>query len=336
MITQSIDELKDEVGAKAACEYLGFPRASYYQNTHNYERKRNLSLPKVQPRALSERERGAIIEVCDSERFCDLPPAEIYATLLDEGTYLGSISTIYRVLHSENQVKERRNQASHPSRKRPELMATKPNSAWSWDITKVHGPKKWAYFYLYVLLDIYSRYVVGWTLADRECSEIAQELITNAILKEEIDPTSLTLHADNGASMASKGVALLLADLGVTKSHSRPHVPNDNPYSEAQFKTLKYRPGFPANFSDLTEARSYFSDLFSWYNHEHRHSAIALMAPADVHYGYSEEIIQRRKMVLDLAYLSHPERFVNKAPTPPVLPEVVWINQPAEELTAIQ
>lgn len=327
-----VNELKDDVGIKAACEHLGVARASYYAKTKNYQRKTKTTSPNVQPRALSAAERNDILQMCNSERFCDQAPASIYATLLDEGIYLGSISSFYRVLREQGQVHERRNQASHPPRKKPELIALQPNTCWSWDITKVYGPKKWVYYYLYVILDIYSRYVVGWRLANRETSEIAQELITNAIVDQNIDPTQLTIHADNGPSMASKGVALLLCDLGVTKSHSRPHVSNDNPYSESQFKTIKYRPQFPKNFDSIEEARSFFSDLFTWYNYEHKHSGIALMTPADVHFGYAEQIITQRRAVLDMAYLAHPERFVNKAPVPPNLPEAVYINKPEEEL----
>ncbi len=284
--------------------------------------------PCPQPRALSAAERQAILDVLHSERFQDQSPAAVYATLLDEGIYLGSIRTFYRILHQTGEVRERRAQATHPARVKPELMADAPRQVWSWDITKLKGPEKWTYYYLYVLIDIYSRYVVGWLLASQESSELAKQLIADSVQREGVEPGSLTIHADNGSSMASKPVAFLLADLGITKSHSRPHTSNDNPYSEAQFKTMKYRPEFPDRFESIEQARAFCRDFFRWYNDEHRHSGIGLLTPAAVHHGMVDEITERRAEVLAAAYASHPERFVRGRPRPLAVSQNVWINQP--------
>jgi putative transposase len=258
----------------------------------------------------------------------DEAPASVYARLLDEGRYLASVSTMYRVLRAEGEVRERRRQASHPPAVKPELVAFAPNSVWSWDITKLLGPAKWTWFYLYVVIDIYSRYVPGWMLASREGALLAERLLADTIQKQQVAADALTIHADRGTSMASKPVALLLADLGVTKSHSRPRCSNDNPYSEAQFKTLKYRPDFPARFGSIEDARAFCSRFFSWYNEAHRHSGIGFHTPADVHYGRAAPIRARRAEVLDEAYRAHPERFVRKPPVPPALPGAAWINRP--------
>ena len=261
----------------------------------------------------------------------DEAPATIYAKLLDQGVYLGSVATMYRLLRRHDEVHERRRQAVHPAAKKPELLATRPNQVWSWDITRLLGPEKWTYYYLYVIIDIYSRYVVGWLLARAERALLAERLLADTIRKQQVEPHTLVIHADRGSSMASKPVAFLLADLGVTKSHSRPHVSNDNPYSESQFKTLKYRPDFPERFGSLEDARSFCQRFFAWYNHEHRHSGIAYHTPANLHYGLAGGLQRRRAATLDQAYLAHHERFVRKPPRPLALPAAAWINPPQED-----
>jgi putative transposase len=258
----------------------------------------------------------------------DLAPAEVYATLLDEGRYLCSLRTMYRILAAAHEVRERRNQLRHVA-PTPELLATRPNEVWSWDITKLLGPAKWTYYYLYVILDIFSRYVVGWMVAHRESALLAERLIAATCAKQQIRPDQLTIHADRGSSMTSKPVALLLADLGITRTHSRPHVSNDNPFSEAQFKTLKYRPEFPDRFGSVEHARACCHPFFTWYNTAHRHGGIGLLTPAMVHYGHAESVCAQRAAVLAAAYVAHPERFVRQLPTPPALPTAVWINPPA-------
>jgi putative transposase len=280
------------------------------------------------PRALSVAEQQAVRDVLHSDRFQDAAPAAVYATLLDEGTYLASERTMYRLLAADGETRSRRDQLVHPAYAKPELLATAPNQVWSWDITKLLGPAKWTYFYLYVILDIYSRYVVGWMVAHREQAELAERLIAETLAKQDISADQLTLHADRGSSMTSKPVAFLLADLGVTKTHSRPHVSNDNPYSEAQFKTLKYRPGFPDRFASMEEARAFCQDFFRWYNAEHRHSGIGLLPPQVVHDGQAQDAYDARSQVLATAYAAHPERFVRQAPRPPQLPTAAWINPP--------
>jgi putative transposase len=284
--------------------------------------------PGVHPRALSVAEQQTVLDVLHSPRFQDAAPAAVYATLLDEGTYLASERTMYRLLAAEGETRPRRDQLVHPTYQKPELLATAPNQLWSWDITKLLGPAKWTYFYLYVILDVYSRYVVGWMVAHREQADLAERLIAETIAKQAVPTGQLTLHADRGSSMTSKPVAFLLADLGVTKTHSRPHVSNDNPYSEAQFKTLKYRPGFPACFASSEEARAFCQDFFRWYNAEHRHSGIGLLPPEVVHYGQAQDAYDARSQVLATAYAAHPERFVRAAPRPPQLPTAAWINPP--------
>lgn len=283
---------------------------------------------KRSPRALSEQERAQVIATLDQDRFCNLAPAEVYASLLDEGTYLCSERTMYRILDEHSQLRERRNQLRHPSYAAPELMATKPNQLWSWDITKLKTFVKSQYFHLYVILDVFSRYVVGWMVAEHESGELAKALIDQTCARQGITPGELTFHADNGAAMVSQPVAFLLASLGITKSHSRPHVSDDNPFSEAQFKTLKYRPDFPERFASLEHARAFLRDFFDWYNTQHHHSALALLTPHDVHHGLVAERLAQRARVLDAAYAAHPERFVRRAPAPAAPPDTVWINPP--------
>ena len=271
-------------------------------------------------------------ELLNSERFADQAPAAVYATLLDEEVYVGSVSTMYRILRDKGEVKERR-QRSKSQYAKPELLATGPNQLWSWDITKLLGPEKWTYFYLYVIMDVFSRYVVGWMIAPRETAALAEELIAQTCRNQNIEPGELTIHADRGSAMTSKTVAFLLADMGVTKTHSRPHVSNDNPYSEAQFKTLKYRPDFPDRFGSIQDARAFCQTFFAWYNQGHRHSGIAMMTPENVHYGRTDQIIAVRQRTLDNAYSSHPERFVRKQPMHVALPTAAWINPPAQSHT---
>jgi putative transposase len=287
-----------------------------------------------QPRALTQQEQQTVLDVLHSDRFADLAPAQIWANLLEESTYFCSVRTMYRILKVHGEVRERRNQLRHPAYTKPELLATRPNEVWSWDITKLKGPVKWTYFYLYVMLDIFSRYVVGWMIADCEASSLAKRLIEESCEKQNIEPGQLTIHADRGPSMKSKPVALLLADLGATKTHSRPHVSNDNPFSEAQFKTLKYRPDFPERFGCIEDSKAFCRDFFAWYNNEHYHSGLNLLTPAMVHYGRAAEIIHCRQQVLDLAYVQHPERFVNKRPVILGPPKEVWINPPVDRAVA--
>lgn len=329
-----VSELAPLVGTRAACAAVGRARATHYRHHRVGPPAPPPAGPArpvggVQPRALSDTERAEVRELLNSERFVDAAPATVYATLLDEGRYLCSESTMYRILRSHGEVGvERRRQASHPPRAKPELVAAAPNQCWSWDITKLAGPVKWTSYHLYVVIDIYSRYVPGWLVAERESAALAERLLAETISKQHIDRDRLTLHADRGTSMASKPVALLLADLGVTKSHSRPRCSNDNPYSEAAFKTLKYRPEFPDRFGSLADARAFCQRFFDWYNHQHRHSGIGLHIPADVHYGRASAVRAARAQTLTSAYVAHPERFVRKPPEPPALPGTVWINKP--------
>ena len=284
-------------------------------------------------RALCESERERVVDVLASPRFVDRSPAEVVATLLDEGEYLCSERTMYRVLAESQPVRERRNQLEHPSYTKPELVATRPNEVWSWDITKLLGPKKWTYFYLYVLLDIFSRYVVGWMVADRENSALASRLIKETCYKQGVEPKVLTLHSDRGAPMTSKCTAQLLADLGVTRSLSRPQVCDDNPFSEAQFKTLKYHPGFPSRFPGIELATAFCRSFFPWYNTEHRHGGISMLTPDDVHHGRAPAVLAQRQHTLEAAWAAHPERFVRGIPKPSPLPEEVWINPPITSTT---
>ena len=309
-----------------ACRALGVTRATFCRHRRPSERP---ATPRRKPvRSLSVSEHKQVLDLLHQERFRDKAPAEVYAKLLDEGKYHCSIWTMYRILEAANEVRERRNQVRHPVYTKPELLATGPNQVWSWDITKLKGPAKWQHYHLYVILDIFSRYVVGWLIADRESVTLAQRLIAETLRKEGITRDQLAIHADRGASMHSKAVAQLLADLGVTKSHSRPHTSNDNPYSEAQFKTLKYRPDFPECFGSLEDARAFCRGFFRWYNHEHYHSGIALLTPETVHLGRADAVVQRRSAVLEAAYEANPPRFVRKKPTHPKLPTAAWINPP--------
>jgi len=313
-------------GVLATCAALALARASYYR-----WRRPKAASPRPRPtppRALSDGERQTVLDELHSERFADQAPREVYATLLDEGKYLCSVSTMYRLLDAAGELRERRDQLRHPSYQKPELLAMAPNRVWSWDITKLLGPAKWTYFYLYVILDIFSRYVVGWMVAHGESAELAQDLIAESCAKQGIQPGTLTLHADRGSSMKSKTLALMLADLGVTKTHSRPHVSDDNPFSEAQFKTLKYRPEFPDRFGCIEDARGFCRRFFGWYNSEHHHSALGLLTPETVHYRRSVEVLAARQQVLTAAWQANPERFVRRAPTPATPPEAVWINPP--------
>jgi putative transposase len=291
---------------------------------------------RASPRALSDEERQRVLDVLHEPRFCDLAPAEVYATLLDEQRYLCSLRTMYRILDANREVRERRDQLRHPAYAAPELLATAPNQLWSWDITKLLGPTTWSYFYLYVILDVFSRYVVGWMVAPNESAELAKRLIGETCRRQGIEPGQLTLHADRGSSMKSKPVAFLLADLGVTKTHSRPHVSDDNPFSEAQFKTLKYRPDFPERFGSLEHARAHCQDFFPWYNTEHHHSGIGLQTPQDVHSGKAHLRYSERQNTLQNAFEAHPERFPNGPPKPPRLPTKVWINPPRPSETPTQ
>jgi len=327
----AVDQLAPTTGTAAACRVLSVPRASYYRRQRADDRDVRHGPRRQSPRALTDQERREVLSELHSERFVDKSPAEVHACLLDEGVYPCSVRTMYRILSQENEVRQRRNQLRHPRYQKPELLATAPNQVWSWDITKLLGPAKWTYFYLYVILDIYSRYVVGWMVASRENAELAQRLIREAVEKQQVLPDQLIIHSDRGPSMKSHGVAQLLATLGVTKSHSRPHVSNDNPFSESQFKTLKYRPDFPDRFVSQDHALEFCREFFPWYNEEHYHCGIAMLTPAMVHYEKSDEVLALRQQVLDAAYAAHPERFVNKAPTAPVLPGGVWINPPLIE-----
>jgi len=332
MTDAAIDQLVPVVGVRAACEAVGAPQASWYRrHRQSPAPARPAPIPhrdRPQPRALSEQEQKEILEILHSDRFVDVSPTEVWAVLLDEGRYLGSTSTFYRLLRCASGTRERRKQATHPAKVKPELVATGPNQVWSWDITKVRGPTKGSWFYLYVIMDIYSRYVVGWMVASRESGPLAEVLIRQTLAKQGIRRDQLTIHADRGSSMTSKPVTCLLADLGITQSHSRPHVSDDNPFSESQFKTLKYRPDFPARFASIEAARLHCVAFFRWYNEDHRHTGIALHTAADVHYGLADIVRDKRAGVLDAAYAAHPERFVRKPPAPPKLPADAWINRP--------
>ena len=330
-----VNALAPDVGMVRACSVLRLHRSGVYRED---ARRRCLVAPApirlprpAPPLALSESERQALRDVLCGERFADCAPPTIYATLLDEGTYLASVRTMYRLLAVDGPARERRNQLTHPVYAKPELLATGANQVWSWDITKIKGPVKWTYYHLYVILDIFSRYVVGWMIAPRESAELAEQLIAQTVAKQNIAPGELTLHADRGTSMRSRTVAELLLDLEVTKSHSRPYVSDDNPFSEAQFKTLKYRPDFPARFGCIEDARAHCQEFFPWYNDDHRHSGIGYMTPAAVHYGQAQGLFQRRAETLDAAFMVNPKRFKGNCPQPPKLPVAAWINPPKME-----
>jgi putative transposase len=334
MIEQTVEDLTTIIGTRPACRALGAAPATIY-------RRRRPPLPRParprapSPRALSAAEREVVLAELHSERFVDCAPAQVWATLLDEGRYLASERTMYRLLATQHGgVRERRAQLEHPPYAAPELLAERPNEVWSWDISKLKGPAKWTHFYLYVILDVYSRYAVAWTVQHRENAQLAKALIAQACEQQQIARDQLTVHADRGPAMTSKPVAFLLADLGVLKSHNRPYTSTDNPYSEAQFKTLKYRPAFPARFDSIEHARAFCRDFFAWYHHDHRHSAIGLMTPATVHHGRAEALHADRARVLDAAYTATPERFVRHPPRPPALPTAAWINKPNDKQAA--
>jgi len=330
-------ELAHEVGVSRTTEALGVARAGLYRARTP---RVVIAAPRPRPsppRTLGPGERGTVLELLNSERFVDQAPKAVYAELLDDdGTYLCSWRTMYRILAAAQEVRERRNQLRHPAYAKPELLATGPNQVWSWDITKLRGPVKWTYYYLYVLLDIFSRYAVGWMVAEQENATLAEQLIEQTCEKQMINPGQLTIHADRGAPMTAKTVAELMVDLGVQKSHSRPHVSDDNPYSEAQFKTVKNHPTFPDRFGAIQDARTFSRQLFAWYNTEHRHEGLGLLTPEAVHYGRAPEIIERRRAVLAAAYAQHPERFVRRAPEPLTPPAEVWINPPPKTAGATQ
>src|SRR5271169_239665 len=326
---KTIEELVPQGSMAAACRSVGVPRATLYRRRQPKPSAiTNMPRPRP-PRTLSE-ERGHVIDVLHSDLFADKAPAEVYATLLDQGRYLCSIRTMYRVLDSRKEVRERRDQLRHPTYHKPQLVATAPNQVWSWDITKLLGPAKWTYFHLYVILDIFSRYVVGWMLAGRESEHLAERLIRETVVKQGIVRDQLTIHSDRGPSMRSQTVAQLMATLGITKSHSRPHVSDDNPFSESQFKTLKYRPEFPGRFASIEDGKDFCAKFFHWQNHEHHHWGLGLLTPATVHHGQADAAIAARQAVLTAAYAAHPERFVCRPPRPLALPSEVWINPPAD------
>jgi len=327
---RAVTELAPHIGMRGACRIFALNHGQAYRDRLRH-RVTLPCRPRVRPQpplALSVAEQDLLLGVLNSERFADVAPASVYATLLDEGQYCGSIRTMYRLLAARGQGGERRRQRIHPTYVKPELLAVRPNQVWSWDITKLKGPAKWTCFHLYVILDIYSRYVVGWMLALREAAELAEQLIADTVAKQNIVAGTLTLHADRGTSMRSKPVAALLVDLDIRKTHSRPHVSDDNPYSEAQFKTLKYHPDFPDRFGSPEDARAYCQQFFPWYNDEHRHSGIGLMTPAAVHYGTAAALTAKRAVTLDAAFAANPNRFKGRVPQPPQLPTAVWINPP--------
>jgi putative transposase len=327
----TVTELAQKITTKRACKVLGYPRSSYYRlpqkKTVGSQKRTRLK----SPRALPTSERDMVRDTLNSERFTDCSPRQMYGVLLDEGEYLCSVSTMYRILQANDEVRERRNQKRHPAYKKPELVATAPNQVWSWDITKLRGPVTHTYYYLYTILDIFSRYVVGYMVADQERDYLARQLVADSCRKQGVEPDQLILHADRGSSMTSKTLALLLNDLGVGKSHSRPYTPNDNPFSEAQFKTMKYRPDYPDRFDSQDNAQTWVRPFYNWYNNEHRHTNLGLMTPAAVHYGLAAELTSQRQIVLQSVYEKHPERFVNGPPTPPKVPTAVWINPPQDK-----
>ena len=318
----------------AVCDALGLSRATFHRHrvagSEDIGARQQAKAPRSRPaRALGDSERQAVLDLLHAPRFVDLAPAEVYASLLDQGLYYCSIRTMYRILKGNGEITERRRQLRHPIYTKPELLAEGPNQVWSWDITKLMGPAKWTYFYLYVIIDIFSRRIVGWSVADTESAALFKPLFQDAIAKHDVSAGQLTLHADRGASMKAKATALLLADLGVTKSHSRPHTSNDNPFSESHFKTLKYQPEFPKRFGSIQDAKLFCRFFFDWYNQDHHHAGIGLMTPDQVHYGQADDIYDARQQTLDNAFSVNPSRFVNKPPTPPAKPTAAWINSPA-------
>jgi putative transposase len=327
IIDECFAAIEPLLGTRSACAAVGRPRATHYRRRR--PKQAATQRPRRRPaNALTAEEIDAVLAELRSERFVDLSPAQVFHVLLDEGVYLASESTMYRLLRREGEVGERRRQATHPPRVRPELVARRPNAVWSWDITKLKGPTKGDWYDLYVVLDIFSRYVVAWCVAPAESGELAKELIADALVRHGVEPGTLTIHADRGSSMTSNPVVELLSFLGIGRTHSRPHVSNDNPYSEAAFKTLKYCPAFPERFGSIEDARAFCSAFFDYYCHEHRHSGIGYHTPASVHYGTAEEVRAKRAETLDAAYGANPARFRHRRPTPPELPTVAWINEP--------
>jgi len=325
-MTAIVETLGQQIGLKQACAVLTVPRSRVYRARQPQVQPTECPLPAL---ALSSDERAQVRQALNSQRFQDQTPRQVYATLLDEGEYLCHWRTMYRVLAAHAEVRERRNLLTHPTYHKPELLATAPNQVWSWDITKLRGPVKWTYFYLYVLLDIYSRYVVGWMIAERETAARAQDLVETSCTRQGIQREQLTLHADNGGPMRAKSLALLLDDLGVSASHSRPHTSDDNPFSEAQFKTLKYHPGYPNRFGSIQDARTWARPFFDWYNNQHYHTGLNLLTPTSVHYGQAQAICQQRQTVMNAAYAAHPERFSRGLPVVAPPPKAVWINPPS-------
>ena len=317
----------------AACTALGLSRASLHRR-QAFRRQPPEPVRRRPPpmRALVAQERQVVLHLLREPRFVDLAPAEVYACLLDQGLYLCSIRTMYRILAEHDEVRERRRQLRRPVYQKPELLAESPNQVWSWDITKLMGPAKWSYFYLYVIIDIFSRRIVAWQIADAESAALFKPMFDDAIVKHNVAPGQLTLHADRGGPMKAKATALLLADLGVTKSHSRPYTSNDNPFSESHFKTLKYQPQFPQRFGCIEDAKTFCRSFFDWYNQDHHHAGIGLMTPDQVHYGQADEVYAARQKTLDVAFQSNPERFVRKPPEPPLKPTAAWINPPTQSL----
>lgn len=324
---ETTETLGQRVGVAQACRALGVARSSVYRA----RKPKGEPAPRpTPPRALSVEEKAEVRAVLNSERFCDSAPREVYATLLDEDrVYYCHWRTMYRILEEHDEVRERRKQRRHPKRVKPELRATGPRQVWSWDITQLRGPG--GYYYLYTIIDVFSRYVVGWMIANQESAELARQLIAETCAKQGIGRDQLILHSDRGSPMRSKTVRELLRDLGVSKSYSRPYTPTDNPYSEAQFKTMKYRPDYPEAFEGITHARRWARAFFRWYNQAHHHTGLALMTPATVHYDEVQHVNERRQQTLDAAYAEYPERFVGGRPTSPQLPQEVWINQPKSE-----
>jgi putative transposase len=322
-----VAELAAQVGVKTACEALSVPRSSHYAARRPRACQARQPAPPP-PRALTLIEKASVRETLNSDRFADQAPREVYATLLDEGRYLCSVPTMYRILAENQEVRERRSQMRHPIYPKPRLLATAPNQVWTWDITKLPGPVKWVYFCLYVVLDLFSRFVVGWLIAAHESALLAEQLLTESYLRQGLAPGQLAVHSDRGGPMIAKPLGMLFDDLGITPSLARPRTPDDNPYSEAQFKTVKYHPTFPERFGGLLDARTWGQRLFHWYNYEHHHTALGLMTPAAVHFGHAPALLLGRQHVLEVAYTAHPERFVRGLPKSPTPPSEVWINRP--------
>lgn len=327
---QEVEALAAEVGVAAACSALALPRATFYRHRRTRSAPPARAARPAPPLALSDSERQEVLAQLHSPRFVDAAPRQVFNELLDEGIYLCSVRTMHRILAADGESAERRNQCQRPAYQKPELLATAPNQVWSWDITKLKGPSKWSYFCLYVILDIFSRYVVGWMLADRESKILAQHFIAETLDKQKIQPGQLTFHADRGACMTAKDLADFLDERQVYRTHSRPYTSNDNPYSEAFFKTLKYHPSFPERFGCFEDAKAYCAHFFTWYNTQHRHSGIAMLTPEQVHYGDADRILEQRAQVLEAAYQAIPHRFKGRRPKPAQLPEAAWINPPPQ------